>query len=91
MAGLTLVRANMACMSMTDWRTSRNTEPRKLSGSDSWKSSPLTMTRSPTVMPPWTIWRAASNMADISAALKMACCPKLSSARLVLVLSAAPS
>lgn len=43
---------NIVCMSTSDCRTSRYTEPRKLSGTDNWNSSPLTMTKSPTVMPP---------------------------------------
>lgn len=47
-----LRRLNMVCMSMRDCRTSRYTEPRKLSGKESWNSSPFTITRSPTVIVP---------------------------------------
>ena len=56
-----------------------------------WKSSPLTITRSPTVMFPAAISLVAIYMITPSAELKMAPCPKLRRARLVLVLRAAPS
>lgn len=42
----------MVCISIIDCRTSLYTDPRKFRGTDNWKSNPLTITRSPTVMVP---------------------------------------
>lgn len=48
----TLSRVKSVFMSMRACRVSLYTVPRKLSGIESWKSSPFTITRSPTVIVP---------------------------------------
>jgi hypothetical protein len=62
MRGATRPSMYMASMSTSDWRISRYTMPRKLSGSDSWKTSPLIITRSPTVIVPRICWQVHASV-----------------------------
>lgn len=89
--GSIIVRENIVCMSIKACLTSLYTEPKNPRGMDSWKSKPLTMTRSPTVKLPWAMSLAAKTMIKLRAALKIACCPKFSAAKLVLVFKEAAS
>mmetsp|Transcript_31978 Transcript_31978/g.79085 ORF Transcript_31978/g.79085 Transcript_31978/m.79085 type:complete len:205 (+) Transcript_31978:492-1106(+) len=91
MSGFCSIRLNMAVMSIRDWRVSRYTVPRKLRGTDSWNSRPLTITRSPTVSSPRATPPAHSSMAALMLALKMAFWPKLSALSELCVLMAAAS
>mmetsp|Transcript_1612 Transcript_1612/g.6440 ORF Transcript_1612/g.6440 Transcript_1612/m.6440 type:complete len:229 (-) Transcript_1612:822-1508(-) len=89
--GFSSSRLNMAVMSMSDCLVSRYTVPKKLRGTESWNSSPLTITRSPTVRSPRATPPAHSNIAAEMDAEKIAFWPKLSALRLDCVLSAACS
>ena len=81
----------MAPMSTRLCFASRYTVPRKLSGSESWKSRPFTMTRSPTVSAPAWMSCVVSSMASVSEVEKMRFWPKLSAERECCVARAARS
>ena len=81
----------MVVISTIDCFASRYTVPKKFKGTESWKSKPFTMTKSPTVSSPVVTLLAANNIAVESAAEKMAFCPKFNPAKLVAIFKLACS
>ena len=76
-------------MSVDDWRTWLYTIPSRLSGIDTWKTRPWTITTSPIVIVPAATSWAARTRQVARPPEKMTDCPKLRSASEPAVLSAA--